>query len=466
MSYTYADKKRSEKPAPNTEELTVQGPSLDALRSGAAAPTTEQMGRRVDLPDAMREKMESAFGADLSAVKLYESEAVAEAGANAVTQGANVAFAPGMLDFTSYGGQALLGHEISHVVSQARGEVTGGGFLNDRSLEARADREGALAAAGEQVAMPTAAMSSVSAASAAGPMQADKKEEKLKKHQLRQAEAYDKMLTLGTRNKEYKKYESQYNDAMKWQRYWSGNKGLDESSNPELSGSRQLDRAKQRHTGKNGLDEEAYFHNAELILNHMSDQQLTSEDEAGFRQQLVDEYSGYRGRQLAAGQSGDAFQPLQIQSGGMLARMYSRMMGVRNIDQRLTESNPDTAVAQMATLADQSGVMDLLARQHVGAYGEDSTREQQQATMRHFWNYSVMSAPGLSGRGVTNALGTIREMNKTPAEALAQDPGDALELAMMNMDNPDARLEDSTSAAFQNLLGPKLAALAQAKRRK
>ena len=145
--------------------------------AGAAQPTREQTGHRVDLPDAMREKMESAFGADLSAVKLYESEAVADAGAEAVTRGSDIAFAPGMLDFSSYGGQALLGHEISHVVSQQRGEVTGGGFLNDHALEARADREGAMAAAGQQVAAPTAAMSGVTAAPTAGPMQAKKDKE-------------------------------------------------------------------------------------------------------------------------------------------------------------------------------------------------------------------------------------------------------------------------------------------------
>ncbi|MBE6070107.1 MAG: DUF4157 domain-containing protein, partial [Clostridium lundense] len=120
--------------------------------------------------------MENAFGADLSAVKLYESKAVADAGAKAISQGSRIAFAPGMLDFTSFGGQSLLGHEISHVVSQARGEVTGGGFLNDHALEARADREGAMAARGEQVAMPTAALSPVTAEAAAGPMQAKDKD--------------------------------------------------------------------------------------------------------------------------------------------------------------------------------------------------------------------------------------------------------------------------------------------------
>ncbi len=173
MSYTYADRRRTPS-APAKQNTDAQSPAAEALRSGAAAPTQEQMGRRVDLPDAMRAKMEASFGADLSAVKLYESEAVADAGAEAVTQGSNIAFAPGMLDFSSFGGQSLLGHEISHVVSQARGEVTGGGFLSDHALEARADQEGAMAAAGEQIAAPTATLSPVSAAAAAGPMQAKK----------------------------------------------------------------------------------------------------------------------------------------------------------------------------------------------------------------------------------------------------------------------------------------------------
>ncbi len=189
MSYTYANRKKADDA--RQKEPMAQGPSLDELRSGAAAPTSEQMGRRVDLPDAMREKMETAFGADLSAVKLYESDAVRDAGVEAVAQGSNIAFAPGMLDFTSYGGQALLGHEISHVVSQARGEVTGSGLLNDHALEARADREGAMAAAGQQISVPTEAMSSVSAVPASGPMQCSGKAEK------RASKKVDKMYQLG-----------------------------------------------------------------------------------------------------------------------------------------------------------------------------------------------------------------------------------------------------------------------------
>ncbi len=180
MSYTYSQRKQAGSIGPKSEAASPQA-SPEALSNGAMQPTAEQLGRRVDLPDAMRSKMENAFGADLGAVKLYESRAVAETGAKAIARGADIAFAPGMLDFSSFGGQALLGHELSHVVSQARGEVTGSGFLSDAALEARADREGAMAAAGQAVAMPTASLSPVSAADAAGPMQAKDKPEKQEK---------------------------------------------------------------------------------------------------------------------------------------------------------------------------------------------------------------------------------------------------------------------------------------------
>ena len=177
MQYEYANKRKDagKQPGAGAQTEDSLSPSMAALRSGVGAVPPDVRGHRVDLPDAMRQKMENAFSADLTAVKIYESQTVADAGAQAVAQGPNIAFAPGMLDFTSFGGQALLGHELSHVVSQARGEVSGGGFLNDSALEAHADREGTMAAAGQQVyAMPRAAISGVSAASAAGPMQAKK----------------------------------------------------------------------------------------------------------------------------------------------------------------------------------------------------------------------------------------------------------------------------------------------------
>ncbi len=176
MSQTYQARRRAQQaPAEQKFGTSVPGPSIQELAAGAM-PSTEQMGHRVDLPDAIREKMEASFGADFSGVKLYESQTVADAGANAMTMGSNVAFAPGQLDLASTSGQALLGHELSHVVSQARGESAGQGFLADAGLEAQADRQGALAAQGESVYTGPVTPLSASAvpASAAGPMQAAK----------------------------------------------------------------------------------------------------------------------------------------------------------------------------------------------------------------------------------------------------------------------------------------------------
>lgn len=148
------------------------GASLQALMSGSPS-AGESLGRRIDLPDAIRSKMESSFGADFSRVELYESKAVAETGAQAMTMGNKIGFAPGKLDFRSTAGQSLLGHELSHVVHQARGSVRGAGLLADSVLESRADREGEMAASGKAVYTGAApSLSAHAVASASGPMQA------------------------------------------------------------------------------------------------------------------------------------------------------------------------------------------------------------------------------------------------------------------------------------------------------
>ena len=172
MSYTYKQqKKRNSK---NTDTASFLSKKQETSLPNSTM--VESLGHQVDMPTVMREKMEGSFGMDLSSVKLYENKAVGKAGAEAVAQGHNIAFAPGKLDFSSTRGQALLGHEISHVASQARGEVKGSGLVNDSALEARADREGMMAARGMSISEgyggAAAALSNASAASAAGPMQA------------------------------------------------------------------------------------------------------------------------------------------------------------------------------------------------------------------------------------------------------------------------------------------------------
>ena len=135
MSYTYAHRNKRENERRCAEPFSSG--KVSSLPNSAIA---EDLGHQVDMPVVMREKMEGAFGMDLSGVKLYENKAVGKAGAEAVAQGSKIAFAPGKLDFSSIRGQALLGHEISHVASQARGEVKGSGLVNDSALESRADR--------------------------------------------------------------------------------------------------------------------------------------------------------------------------------------------------------------------------------------------------------------------------------------------------------------------------------------
>lgn len=171
MSYQYAARRAAaQKPFRLQEPGAVQDPLLGGVNHSMPS------ARRVDLPGALQSKMEASFGADFSNIKLYESPAVDEAGDLAVTQGSNIAFAPGALNLSSRTGQELLGHELSHVVSQARGEARGTGLLENASLEAKADREGALAAAGMSVGESAAGLDLGGAgASAAAPMQAKRK---------------------------------------------------------------------------------------------------------------------------------------------------------------------------------------------------------------------------------------------------------------------------------------------------
>ena len=163
-------KKRAADAAARQNDAVAENPLAGGM------PSLTEGASRKDLPEAMRTKMENAFGADFSNLNIIESEKVAEGGAKAVTQGNTIAFAPGEFNLYSPTGEALLGHELSHVVSQARGESRGNGLLDNAYLEAKADREGVMAAAGQQVYNgPVTPISSSSPMSVAGPMQCKKK---------------------------------------------------------------------------------------------------------------------------------------------------------------------------------------------------------------------------------------------------------------------------------------------------
>jgi hypothetical protein len=96
--------------------------------------------------------MEASFSADFSNVRVREDASATALGADAYTQGSEITFAPGRLQFASQEGKELLGHELSHVVQQREGRVStpqarGGTAINaDASLEREADEHGARAA--------------------------------------------------------------------------------------------------------------------------------------------------------------------------------------------------------------------------------------------------------------------------------------------------------------------------------
>ncbi|WP_437729234.1 eCIS core domain-containing protein [Sorangium sp. So ce861] len=108
------------------------------------------------MPSPVRAKMEAAFGADFSDVRVHPSSPrAAELGALAYTQGSEIHVAPGYWAPETRRGQELLGHELTHVVQQRKGRVSatvqhdGVGINDDPALEAEADALGARAAGGE-----------------------------------------------------------------------------------------------------------------------------------------------------------------------------------------------------------------------------------------------------------------------------------------------------------------------------
>lgn len=137
-----------------------------------------QLGSTKKMPDQVKSTMEQSFRTDLSGVNLFESPMVDKGGANAVASGKDIAFAPGKLDFGSTSGRELLGHELSHVVSQGKGEVGGHGVVHNSGLESKADAEGAKAAASFGSSQSFAPMSQgMGSLSSTGPVQCSKKKE-------------------------------------------------------------------------------------------------------------------------------------------------------------------------------------------------------------------------------------------------------------------------------------------------
>jgi hypothetical protein len=113
-------------------------------------------GSNRQMPDIVRRKMELAFGADFSGVRIHqETQPAALGGALAYTAGSDIHFAPGHYNPSSESGQSLLAHELTHVVQQRAGsgvhQAQPAGFVQHKGLEAEADTVGQRATQGQSV---------------------------------------------------------------------------------------------------------------------------------------------------------------------------------------------------------------------------------------------------------------------------------------------------------------------------
>ncbi|MCG8423625.1 MAG: DUF4157 domain-containing protein [Proteobacteria bacterium] len=130
----------------------IQGKEIAETSTREAAPEPIDTGATDSgepLPEPVRAKMETALGMDFSNVRVHVGPQAKKVGAVAFTRGTDIFFAPGHYEPWTQCGQELLGHELAHVVQQAKGRVAktadvGGVPLNDdAALEREADREGA-----------------------------------------------------------------------------------------------------------------------------------------------------------------------------------------------------------------------------------------------------------------------------------------------------------------------------------
>lgn len=118
----------------------------------AGAPAASGAGSA--MPREVQHEMESAFATSFSDVRIHEDASADAMGARAYTRGRDIHFAPGEYQPATEAGQALLGHELAHVVQQSRGRVQATAQLrsvavNDSpELEREADQAGLQAARG------------------------------------------------------------------------------------------------------------------------------------------------------------------------------------------------------------------------------------------------------------------------------------------------------------------------------
>jgi len=152
QTLTSADNVIAPEPGKQTLVQLQAERSLPPMARTTQVPTA---GGGQQLPAGIQTKMESSFATDFSGVRVHEGAHVSGMGALAYAQGTDLHFAPGQYQPQTHTGQALIGHELAHVVQQRDGRVAapaqakGASVVADPGLEDEADRAGQAAARGE-----------------------------------------------------------------------------------------------------------------------------------------------------------------------------------------------------------------------------------------------------------------------------------------------------------------------------
>ncbi len=143
---------RADAPAlPARAAVQFDGRTSDAPKP-TAAEVAGQLGAGVPIPGAVAERFGDAYGASLDHVQFHpESPVPVRHGANALTVGHHVAFAPGRFTPGTAQGQELIGHELAHVVQQTDGVQASG--WDEGALEQEADAASLAVAAGHSFAI-------------------------------------------------------------------------------------------------------------------------------------------------------------------------------------------------------------------------------------------------------------------------------------------------------------------------
>ena len=129
----------------------IPNSALADVFAGKRRADSAMMGHQQNLAPSIAAKMSRAFGMDLTGMQVYRSDAMVGSGMQGMAQGNKVVLSSDV-DLNTTAGQAILGHEISHIHAQSQGIGMGNsGLYENAALEHQADTEGLLAAQGRSI---------------------------------------------------------------------------------------------------------------------------------------------------------------------------------------------------------------------------------------------------------------------------------------------------------------------------